>query len=121
MDAKTRRPFSCSLGLSLGEVHWNLSADAQEAPGDLPSASAEPSWPIPRPERSSPLPLTDLDLHVTGGRGSFPDALRGLVALLRRILASGRERPTPVERDYVAGYLRQLLLEPSSPFFLDPL
>lgn len=133
MDAKTRRPFTCTLGLALGEVHWDLAAgaaadpafdaafDADAAGGRPMLAWVEPPRPAVRPEPARRLPLSDVDLHVTGERGSPPDALRSLAALLRRILASGRERPDPVEQDYVTGYLRQLLLVPSSPFFLDPL
>lgn len=122
MLAKTQTPFSCSIGMALGEVHWSLAADADEALGGPDVAMIDQPRPASRPDRSQPLPLTDIDLHVTGERGSSPaDPLHSLAALLRRILASGRERPTPVEQDYVTGYLRQLLLVPSSPFFLDPL
>ena len=121
MLAKTQTPFSCSIGMALGEVHWSLAADADEALRGPDEAVTDQPRPPSRPERSHPLPLTDIDLHVAGEQGSPADPLRSLAALLRRILASGRERPTPVEQDYVTGYLRQLLLVPSSPFFLDPL
>jgi hypothetical protein len=121
MDAKTRTPFSCSIGMALGEVNWSLAADPAQALGRPGKASTNRPRPASRPGRSRPLPLTDIDLHVTGERGAPADPLHSLAALLRRIMASGRERPNPVEQDYVTGYLRQLLLVPSSPFFLDPL
>ena len=115
MSTKTWTPFSCSLGLALGEVHWSLTTDplATDLRGTDPPAISR--------DRARPLPATDLDVHVTGDRGSPPDDLRSLAGLLRRILASGRERPTPVEQDYVTGYVRHLLLVPTSTYFLDPL
>ena len=121
MHAKTRTPFSCSLGLALGEVHWDLAADPAEVAPHPTATSSEATRTAARPERLRALPLTDIEVHVTGERGAAPDALRSLAALLRHILASGRRRSTPVEQDYISGYVRQLLLVPSSPFFLDPL
>jgi hypothetical protein len=121
MDAKTPTSLTHSMGLALGQVNWSLAADPEEAPGRAGVALTSRPRPTSRPERSRLLPLTDIDLHVTGERGSPVDPLRSLAALLRRIVASGRERPNPVDQDYITGYLRQLLLVPSSPFFLDPL
>jgi hypothetical protein len=116
--------FYRAIGLALGEVHWEL-------PGG-PAGSAESADPAeeiaPRADQAvaaqrpaQPLPLTDIDLHVSGLRGSLPDAFRSLGRLVRRIVDSGRSRPTPVEQDYLTGYARELLRTPSSPFFLDPL
>lgn len=93
--------FYRTIGLALGEAHWDLAADPQQ--------------PL------QPLPVTDIDLHVTGSRGSLPDAFSSLSRLVRRIVQSGRNRPTPVEQDYLTGYARQLLQTPTSEFFLDPL
>jgi hypothetical protein len=121
MDAKTRAPFACSFGTALGGVNRSLAAEPDQASGRPGTASTNQPRPASRTGRGRPLPLTDIDLHVTGERGSPADPLRSLAAILRRILASGGERPSPVEQDYVTGYLRQLLLVPSSPFFLDPL
>ena len=125
MYAKPQTPFSCSLGTSLGmalgEVHWSLATEPAGVPNRPVVARSEQKHTAAQRGDSQALPLTDLDLHLTGHGGTAPDALRSLAALLRRIVASGRERPSPIEQDYVTGYLRQLLLVPGSPFFLDPL
>jgi hypothetical protein len=103
----TETPLPAAIGLALGQAHWDLSVDPDNA--DVVDHTAGRCETI-----RTRLPVTDIDLHVTGERGALPDVLRGLLALLRRIGDGGRARPTPVEQDYVTGYLQQLVRDFSS-------
>jgi hypothetical protein len=88
---QTHTSLSRDLGLALAQVHWDRTC------------------PEPVDDEQSSLPVTELDLHVTGRAGSRPDPVRQLLTLLRHIARSGRDHLTPIERDHLAGYLGQIV------------
>jgi hypothetical protein len=100
----TETPLAEAIGLALGQAHWDLSVDPDNADVVDHTAGHRETCET----GNFGLPVTDIDLHVTGEKGAPPNVLGGLLALLRRIGDGGRARPTPVEQDYVTGYLRQL-------------